>query len=101
MFSSFRPGVPFKWTDGTPLDFTNWMQSEPDQLAGPRCVEMYGDLGSPVGGLWRVADCNNVPRRAICNRPPGELLHFSATPLSNLSNLGLSLTHTIPPFPLL
>ena len=76
VFSSFRPGVPFQWTDGTPLDFTNWMQSEPDQLAGPRCVEMYGDPETPLGGLWRVADCHNALRRAICNRPPGELLHF-------------------------
>ncbi|KAJ8036335.1 Macrophage mannose receptor 1 [Holothuria leucospilota] len=46
---------PFKWVDGTPVDYLNWAPSEPSYKNGDideLCVEMY-----PGSGWWNDREC--------------------------------------------
>ncbi|NWU20107.1 SFTPA protein, partial [Dyaphorophyia castanea] len=49
----------FKYINGTPLNYSNWHQHEPDGKGKEKCVEMYTD------GTWNDKKCN-MYRLTIC-----------------------------------
>jgi len=55
----------FAWTDGTPLDYSNWFGAEPNNAGGvEHCVHIHGH----EAGLWNDIPCENV-RPYICLLP--------------------------------
>jgi hypothetical protein len=45
------PGGPFFWVDGSPVNYTNWWEGEPNNADGVEtCVEMFGEIAAP--GTW-------------------------------------------------
>ena len=59
----------FQWTDGSPVDYTNWAPGQPDNLADSDCVYLLPD------GTWDDAQCEwsasgNTPAKAyVCETP--------------------------------
>ncbi|NXA85430.1 SFTPA protein, partial [Melanocharis versteri] len=49
----------FKYINGTPLNYSNWHQQEPNGKGKEKCVEMYTD------GTWNDEKCN-LYRLTIC-----------------------------------
>ncbi|KAI8521387.1 hypothetical protein Bbelb_011410 [Branchiostoma belcheri] len=57
-----------QWTDGSPVDFTNWASGEPNDLDGSgreNCVEMYSD------GRWNDISCFGR-LGFVCKTSPGK-----------------------------
>lgn len=46
----------FKWIDGTPLDYRNWNNGEPDFGVELQCGYLYVDYG----GKWEDRTCETV-----------------------------------------
>uniref|UniRef100_A0A914ENI1 C-type lectin domain-containing protein n=1 Tax=Acrobeloides nanus TaxID=290746 RepID=A0A914ENI1_9BILA len=64
----------FRWSDGTPFDFTNWSPGNPDQTNyGNRCVILYPDkVTSDTWDhyqLWDDWDCDKYMRAFACKKP--------------------------------
>lgn len=64
----------FRWADQTPVDYTKWAPTEPNNVHGNEyCVELY--VGAPdehsqtMLGKWNDAGCDFVPYKAICQKP--------------------------------
>jgi len=55
--------VGWTWSDGSPVDFTNWGNGEPNGVNAEECVEMY-----PWDGTWNDVSCLEK-RGFICQRP--------------------------------
>jgi hypothetical protein len=59
------------WSDGTPVDYTNWEPGEPNDNTGREfCVEMDSSIGQ-----WNDVECE-VDRIFACKAPKGELCHL-------------------------
>ncbi|XP_064595387.1 macrophage mannose receptor 1-like isoform X2 [Liolophura sinensis] len=55
----------YNWTDGSPLNFINWYQNEPNDAYGQQsCVQMIRD------GFWQDNNCGYL-KRFICKAPNG------------------------------
>ncbi|XP_065196688.1 uncharacterized protein LOC135828168 isoform X1 [Sycon ciliatum] len=66
--SSASPNDPFRWQDGSSLEYENWLVNEPLALSTPRCVEMFkSSVGNSEQGKWRVFDCQHA-RPSLCSR---------------------------------
>uniref|UniRef100_A0A914PIG3 C-type lectin domain-containing protein n=1 Tax=Panagrolaimus davidi TaxID=227884 RepID=A0A914PIG3_9BILA len=50
--TNMMPGGNWTWTDGTPLDFTDWDNGEPENITGNNCAGQ-----SINGGIWKTDDC--------------------------------------------
>ncbi len=63
----------FKWSDGSNLDFANWLTGNPSNKSDRDCVQMLPE-SSPIG-KWSDITCNkkNV---AICQKIPTLSLTF-------------------------
>ncbi|XP_076822718.1 macrophage mannose receptor 1-like [Clavelina lepadiformis] len=55
----------WQWKDGTPADFFNWANYEPNGQNGTKCVEMY-----PWDGTWNDISCYGI-RGYICKKYQG------------------------------
>jgi len=51
------------WSDGSPVDYTNWGNGEPNGVNSEECAEMY-----PWDGTWNDVSCLEK-RGFICKRP--------------------------------
>uniref|UniRef100_A0A914UVB8 Uncharacterized protein n=1 Tax=Plectus sambesii TaxID=2011161 RepID=A0A914UVB8_9BILA len=67
-FGAIRIGnLPFQYSDGSPLDYTNWTPGEPTH----NCAQFCHSTGN-IGGIkcqqgkWRTADCQNTSAQFIC-----------------------------------
>ncbi|XP_066536374.1 macrophage mannose receptor 1-like [Hoplias malabaricus] len=58
----------FKWTDGSPVKLTSFLESGNYYTSGKKCVAMGGRLRSKPG-KWVEKDCNDTSG-FICSRPP-------------------------------
>ena len=56
-------GSAFVWSDGTPMDYSNWASGEPNGHGSEGCVEMYVESGK-----WNDLGCNH-DRGYVCKRP--------------------------------
>uniref|UniRef100_A0A914QVK4 C-type lectin domain-containing protein n=1 Tax=Panagrolaimus davidi TaxID=227884 RepID=A0A914QVK4_9BILA len=64
--------VHWKWTDGTPFDYTTWYPSEPDDPGKQNCGLMLTGLpctGHPPGVLYNYP-CHAILSNFICKRTP-------------------------------
>lgn len=54
----------FAWSDGTPLDYMNWNEGEPNNAGNEDCASL------PIwaGGLWNDLPCD-LPRPYVCKTP--------------------------------
>ncbi|CAJ0601533.1 unnamed protein product [Cylicocyclus nassatus] len=73
-----RSGTTWKWTDGTPLDFTKWSAKEPNNYMNldENCVEMYtGQLSTwqPNTGdyEWNDVNCEKKMLFFVCKYKKG------------------------------
>ena len=63
------PLIGYEWTDGSPVDYTNWELGEPNDSGGSEeCVESF--LSS--GRAWNDNRCDAV-RNWICKMPKGKI----------------------------
>ena len=51
----------WKWTDGTPYDFSLWFMNDPDKYGG-NCVM----LNWSQWGMWSAQDCESYPEYFMC-----------------------------------
>ncbi|XP_072019677.1 uncharacterized protein [Amphiura filiformis] len=80
----------FQWVDGTPLDFTDWKQGEPNNIgSGEDCVGLWASRG----GIWNDNPCTRL-NPYICEKPLGPIL----TPGTTSAPM-VSVTGTIPVIP--
>ena len=59
----------FKWTDGSPFDFTSWFSYQPDDLLYEEdCV--ITNYGKPVRGLWNDVRCRQEDyiKKFVCKK---------------------------------
>ena len=60
----------FEWTDGSPVEYTNWHAGEPnDYDAAEDCANIFFN-----GHGWNDINCGWYQRRAICMIPKGKLI---------------------------
>ena len=58
----------YEWSDGTPVEYTNWEPGEPNDSGGTEeCVEAFLNPGR----AWNDLDCGS-PRHWICRIPKGK-----------------------------
>jgi hypothetical protein len=75
----------FVWPDVSPLTYTNWYASQPNDSWGAQdCVELF--LGSTVGvwtnttGLWNDIECASLAAHVVCaagNGTPAGGVHWA------------------------
>ncbi|XP_077991767.1 perlucin-like isoform X2 [Glandiceps talaboti] len=46
----------FRWSDNTPLTYSNWSPPQPDNSKG---IEDYGQLNREYGGQWNDKSCES------------------------------------------
>ena len=60
-----------KWSDGTQVDYTNWVTDQPVQDSVADCMQMYkygGVYGSNGHGKWKLQDCDRFSLSYVCER---------------------------------
>ncbi|XP_033624617.1 macrophage mannose receptor 1-like [Asterias rubens] len=68
----------FEWTDGSPVEYTNWHDGEPnDYDAAEDCGEM-----SFNGHGWNDINCMWYQRPAVCMIPKGQMLATTIKPVT-------------------
>jgi Lectin C-type domain len=55
----------WRWSDGTPWDYSNWWPNQPDNAGNEDCVEMNDDL-TPADPRWNDAPCSDISSGAVC-----------------------------------
>lgn len=61
----------WRWTDGTPFDFSYWAPGNPDRPAAENCGAIY--LSSQCGyeiGQFNNVDCGYSATRFVCKMKP-------------------------------
>uniref|UniRef100_A0A914QYU7 C-type lectin domain-containing protein n=1 Tax=Panagrolaimus davidi TaxID=227884 RepID=A0A914QYU7_9BILA len=55
---------PFEWiwSDGTPVDYTNWSIGQPDGRGGTGCTEFYGHYA------WNDIPCDHIYNNFVCKK---------------------------------
>ncbi|TKR82375.1 hypothetical protein L596_016112 [Steinernema carpocapsae] len=70
-YSKSHSNMDWAWTDGTPYDYHNWQQKQPDKVE-ENCIQIYSD-NSGDGDLiykteWNNEMCRNVLRAFVCKK---------------------------------
>ena len=60
-----------KWSDGTPVDYTNWNPNEPNNYKGQENCVTYNVNGQ--GGGWNDMTCY-WPKPFLCAVPRGKIV---------------------------
>uniref|UniRef100_A0A3B4D8F7 Mannose receptor, C type 1b n=1 Tax=Pygocentrus nattereri TaxID=42514 RepID=A0A3B4D8F7_PYGNA len=68
----------FKWTDGSPVTFTNWPKGASEYPSESMCVAMAGRQRAQLG-KWEKKDCNDTSIGFICSRALDHLIIPSPT----------------------
>lgn len=58
----------WKWSDGSPVTFTNWATSEPNNSGNEDCAHIYSYNTSPQNKRWNDANCSSS-YKYICEKP--------------------------------
>ncbi|KAI6185532.1 Macrophage mannose receptor 1-like [Aphelenchoides besseyi] len=61
----------WRWTDGSPLDFTNWDKGWPKKASGNelRCGVFFTNTkSSSKKGMWHHVSCNSIQAQAVWSR---------------------------------
>lgn len=67
-FNTLRGGT-YSWSDGSPIDFTNWRPSQPDTQT--QCAIVNTDRGlTDELGTWDDVPCTLEARASACKKKP-------------------------------
>ena len=70
LFTKTNDNSVYQWSDGSPVNYNNWIPGEPNNPGTEKCVNLWYDRSDiTLHNHWDNSGCASSMRNYVCKKP--------------------------------